>query len=246
MPFTIPNTADASDPSQAQIDKVDFDILIAGDLLTGVISGCAVTAQGAPDMTVAVAAGSIAISGVPVVVTGGNVTITAANATNPRFDLVVVDNTGVKSATAGVAAAVPIFPAIPANSVVLAAVFIPANDTAINANQIVDKRVLVQPISDIIAQPNQYGFLGWTFPVGPSAGLRHHHGYAGSVAFQNLRPGGGDVFKYVRLRRDRWGHADGWIEPGCLFTSPMAPESLPRRHRQQLDDDRMEADGVDR
>lgn len=141
--FTIPNNADAAFVAQAFPDKVDVDMLVAGFAGTGVVGGCAVTEQGVPNMTVAVAAGTVAVLGVPAAVAGGNVTITAADATNPRFDLVVVSAAGVKSASAGTPAAAPAFPTIPASSVVLAAVYVPATDTAINANQITDKRVVV-------------------------------------------------------------------------------------------------------
>lgn len=143
MAFTIPNLADAGFPDQAEPDKVDIDIIVAALNRTGVVSGCAVTAQGTPDMTVAVASGTIAVAGAEVAVTSGNVTITTAHATNPRIDLVVVNNSGTKSVTAGTAAADPVMPAIPANSVVLAAVYVPANDTAINSNQITDKRMMI-------------------------------------------------------------------------------------------------------
>src|SRR5262245_14966253 len=138
MAFKIPNAAAAEDPSQAQVDSGDFDVLVAAFAGTGVVSGCAVTAQASPDMTLAVAAGTVAVAGTSVAVTGGNVTITAANATNPRFDLVVVSNTGVKSVTAGTPAAQPIFPAIPANSVVLASVRVPAGAGNINSQKIWD------------------------------------------------------------------------------------------------------------
>ena len=141
--FTIPNVGEAFHASQAQVDTVDLAIIVAGVKGTGVVSGCAVTAQGSPDMTVAVAAGTVRVGQTVVDVTAGNVTITTANGTNPRFDLVVVNDSGTKSVTAGTAAASPVFPAIPANSVVLAAVYVPASDTTIASNQIVDKRVLV-------------------------------------------------------------------------------------------------------
>lgn len=143
--FTIPNVGDAGDAKQAQVDKVDLDILVAGTRGDGVVSGAAVTAQGSPDMTVAVATGVAKIGTTICAITSGNVTITTADGTNPRFDLIVVNNSCTKSATAGTAAASPVFPAIPANSIVLAAVFVPANDTTIAASQIVDKRVIVIP-----------------------------------------------------------------------------------------------------
>lgn len=145
MPYTIPNAADAFDTKQAQVDKVDIDMLTIGMRGDGVISGCGVTAQGTPDMTVAVAAGMIVYGHIGAIVTAGNVTITTADATNPRFDLVVVNNSGTKSVTAGTPAASPVFPAIPADSIVLATVYVPANDTAIQSNQITDKIIIVPP-----------------------------------------------------------------------------------------------------
>lgn len=152
MAFTIPNNADTDAAfhvsgvsPQAAPDKVDVDILVAGYAGTGVVTGCAVTAQGSPDMTLAVAVGTVAVAGVQVAVSAGNVTITTAHATNPRFDLVVVNSSGTKSVTAGTAAASPAFPSIPGSSLVLAAVYVPANDTAIGSTQIVDKRVVLDP-----------------------------------------------------------------------------------------------------
>lgn len=143
MAFTIPNDADAFHTHQAGPDSVDFAILAAAMKGDGVLTGLAVTAQGTPDMTVAVAAGWIAVGGVLAQASAGNVNISAADATNPRFDLISVDNTGGKNVTAGTPAATPVFPAIPADSVVIAVVYVPANDTDIESDHIVDKRCFV-------------------------------------------------------------------------------------------------------
>jgi hypothetical protein len=145
VPFTIPNEASAAFAEQAEVDQGDIAILVAGHAGTGVVSGCEVTAQGSPNMTVAVAAGTVAVSGAAATVGAGNVTIDAADGANPRFDLVVVGSAGNKSVVKGTASSNPVFPAIPANSVVLAAIYVPASDTAINTNQIVDKRVVLVP-----------------------------------------------------------------------------------------------------
>jgi len=171
LPYTIPNEADAGTTDQAAPDKVDLDILTAGISHgvgaatygvgpTGVQSGCAVTAQGSPDMTVAVAAGVVRIGGRKVTVASGNVTITTAHGTNKRRDLIVVDTAGVKTAIAGTAfdptrAALP---TITTGKVVLAAVTIPAADTTIGANQIIDKRVMIPrpPHEDV----TWYGAVG--------------------------------------------------------------------------------------
>jgi len=142
MPFTIPNAAVAEDVTQAQPDQFDFNGMIAAAFAgTGIVTGCAVTAQGTPNMTVAVAAGTIAIGAVTVAVTAGNVTIAAADATNPRFDLICVNNLGTLSAVAGTPAAAPVFPD-PAGKAVLAAVRVPNAATAINSAKIVDKRLV--------------------------------------------------------------------------------------------------------
>ena len=143
MAFTIPNHADANSPFQAEPDSVDFDILAAGYSGSGVISGCAVTAQGTPNMTVAVASGVVSVAGVRVSVTGANSTIGTADGTDPRFDMITVNNSGTIATTAGTAAAVPELPNIPSNSVVLALIFVPASDTTIATAQITDKRVFI-------------------------------------------------------------------------------------------------------
>jgi hypothetical protein len=157
MAFSIPNEADAFNANQAEPDKVDIDILVAGYAGSGVVSGCAVTAQGSPDMTVAVAVGVVRVAGANAAVTAGNVTIGTADATNPRIDLITVNNSGTKACTAGTAAAEPVFPAIPASSVVLAAVYVPANDTTIASNQIVDKRVILDGWLSSMVANNQTG-----------------------------------------------------------------------------------------
>jgi len=139
MALKIPNVADAAFEDQSEPDAVDVDALSNALGATGLISGCAVTAQGTPNMSVAVAAGVVQVAGVVVTVATGNVTITAAHGTLARFDLVVVNASAVKSVVAGTASTNPVFPAIPASSVPLAAVYVPAAITAIGSTQIVQK-----------------------------------------------------------------------------------------------------------
>ena len=144
MTFLIPNLASATYEPQAEPDSGDFRILANGIAGTGVVSGCAVTAQAAPDMTLAVASGSVAVDGIQAAVTAGNVAIGAADATNPRFDLVVVNGAGAKSVLAGTAAATPAFPAVGTANVVLAAVYVPAAATAIAGGSLIDKRAMIR------------------------------------------------------------------------------------------------------
>lgn len=149
MPYTIPNAVDAFDSKQSEIDKVDLDIVAAGARGDGVVSGLAVTAQGTPNMTVAVAAGLIKQGGLGRVVAAANATITSAHATLPRFDLISISNAGAIVVTAGTAAASPVFPALPVNSsltnIALAVVYVPAAVTSILSTYIIDKRVTVIP-----------------------------------------------------------------------------------------------------
>ena len=144
MAFTIPNQSDAGTSSQSEVDAVDFGILVAAYNGTGVVTGGAVTAQGTPDMTVAVAAGTVLINGLHYTISAGNGTISTADSSNPRFDLITINTSGAIVVTAGTAASNPVFPAIPADDAVLAAVHVPAGDTAIATAQIVDKRVIVK------------------------------------------------------------------------------------------------------
>lgn len=144
MGFTVPNGPDAANADQSEPDAVDFRIL--GDRRTGVISGCAVTAQVVPDMTVAVSAGQVVVDGEPVAVAGGNATIQVADA-NPRFDLVLVSAAGALSVLRGTASATnPVFP-VPnlSTHAVLAAVYVGASTSSITSNAIVDKRIQLEP-----------------------------------------------------------------------------------------------------
>jgi hypothetical protein len=100
--FTIPNNGTVASNNQSIPMQADFDILSAAIQSDAVVVyGCAVTAQGAPNMTVAVAVGSVRIDGLIVAVAAGNVTITAAHASLPRIDLITVNTSGTKAAVAG-------------------------------------------------------------------------------------------------------------------------------------------------
>ena len=140
MAWTIPDDGEGDNTLQSLLFQEYLDVLVAG--LQGidcVLSGLAVT--GGADMTPAVAKGSVLSNGTMFAVAAADVTITTANATNPRLDLIVVNNAGALAVRAGTAAANPKPPARSANDVVIAVVYVPANDTAIATSQIVDLRV---------------------------------------------------------------------------------------------------------
>ena len=162
MSFDIPDNDVAFNPNQSRWYSADVDILAAGHGGIGVKSGCAVSAQGTPNMTVAVASGTIYVDavGTEVSVGAGNVTIAAADATNPRIDLISASPVGVKTVTAGTPAAAPKTPDLPSGHVGLAFVYVPATDTAIAANQIVDKRVILREHPGAAEVPGTF-VVGW-------------------------------------------------------------------------------------
>ncbi len=149
MSFTIPNVLDALNADQAEVDSVDVDILVAGYARTGVLSGCAVTAQSPVALTVDIAAGVVIVAGVRASVTATTTTHSAPGS-DPRFDLVVSDSSGTISAVEGLSNANPVFPAVPASSVALAAIYFPGSATTIASNQVTDKRVIVGTHGDNI------------------------------------------------------------------------------------------------
>ena len=166
MAFRVPNEVDAGVPDQAELDSFDLSIIAAGSARTGIVSGCAVTAQGSPDMTLAVAAGIHMVKGIASNVAAGNVTITAAHATLDRYDLVLADNAGTKSVLAGTPAANPVFPTAGMLDAdgnlaldVFAAVRVPAAATSIVASNIIDKRVFIKEPAGLL-NVKDYGAVG--------------------------------------------------------------------------------------
>jgi len=141
--FDIPDKGTGANDLQSILFSEYLDVLVAAiDGKDCVLSGGAVTAQGTPDMTVAVAKAAVLTNGVLKAVAAANGTITTADGSNPRLDLVVITSSGAIAVRAGTAAAAPKPPARTANDVVLAVVYVPAADTTIAANQITDLRVM--------------------------------------------------------------------------------------------------------
>jgi hypothetical protein len=132
----------------------------AGDLV--------VAAQGVPNMSVQVAAGScyvvqsVAGNGAYLLTNDAafTVAITAAHATLPRKDLIVarvtdsfftgVTNLGTLEVVTGVAAASPVDPAVTGNATILARVTVPAAATTIVAGNITDLRPRAAALGGII------------------------------------------------------------------------------------------------
>jgi len=128
-------------PNQSLWMQADVDALVAGIKGNGVISGIGVTWSSG--WTFNVAAGSIYVSGSTVSVSSTSVSVLQANGGRHRLDLIVVNSSGVVSAVQGNVSLTPTAPSLPANSLLLATVFVPAGATALSADRVVDKRVMV-------------------------------------------------------------------------------------------------------
>lgn len=142
MGFTVPNGPDAPVVDQTEPDALDYEAL--GFRSSGVVSGCDVTAQLTPNMSVSVAAGKVVVDGTPVDVSSGSVAIQTADA-NPRFDLIVVNANGDRLALRGTASASnPLFPDCDlATYALLASVYVGASTTSIANTALVDKRIML-------------------------------------------------------------------------------------------------------
>jgi hypothetical protein len=139
--FTLPDKGTGDNDLQSILFSEYIGILVAGiNGVDCVLSGCAVT--GGADMTPAVAKGAVLSNGTLFAVAAADVTIAAADATNPRLDLIVVNSSGALAVRAGTAAAAPKPPARTANDVVLAVVYVPANDTSIETTKCIDLRMM--------------------------------------------------------------------------------------------------------
>lgn len=117
----------------------DLNALVEAFKGNAVESGCAVSDGGSTDMTVAVAAGVVEVAGVRVAVAGNNVVLAAASAFK-RYDLIVVNNSGVASKVDGTVEKKA--PDIPSGYVLLAIVEVPAAATGVTNANIYDCRVM--------------------------------------------------------------------------------------------------------
>ncbi len=177
----LPNEADAFHANQAEPDSVDFEILLLGYQRTGVLSGCAVTESSPAAQTVDVALGTVALAGAQITVSvQADVAVSAADGSNPRIDLISVNSSGTVVVTAGTPAAQPVAPAIPATSVPLAFLYLPANDNTHADNQINDKRVVV--------------VVGLTYYVDQTGGSDSVDGLTTATAWKTISKVNGETF----------------------------------------------------
>lgn len=232
MAFTLPNieTSPTFD-AQSVVDSTDESCIVAANNGTGVISGCGVVAQGTPNMTVQVGSGTVRVAGAPVGVSSvGSLTIGAASATD-RKDIVVVNNAGTVSVVAGTACGTagwtrssaglpPVKPAIPANSVLLAEVYVASTTTSIPNANIVDKTLIINPISSWSGTQSFTGAIQT-----PALGVNIAPGTTGTAKTANntLDDGSGNITAGGTLRTTALGVN---IAPGSVGTARTAHNTL--------------------
>ena len=136
---TVTITATGGSASDASLDLSAMRAAFSG---LAVYSGLAVTEDDAgAGLDVDVAAGHIRLAtGAGLLVTAPEVTLDAAHASLLRIDIVSVNTSGALGRTTGTAAATPLAPVLPANSVLLASVTRAATDDTVVNVDITDKR----------------------------------------------------------------------------------------------------------
>lgn len=121
---------------------------------TAVMSGCEASATGT-SRVVSIAAGQVQINGNAVNVGSGSVTLDTGS-TFDRYDLISVDASGSKIVTKGTTKRK--CPTQPANTCLLAIVFVPAGATVIATGDVYDARMLASLV--IAAAIEGYGAIG--------------------------------------------------------------------------------------
>jgi hypothetical protein len=131
--------------------------LVRANKYDGVSSGLTPSQRAAGvNMSADIASGYYFVSGVRYSYAGGNQAITAADATNPRWDIISFSSAGIVY-TAGTAAANPMMPALSANQILVASIYVSAGTTSILDASIRDERVTLStyvpktPVGTIVA-----------------------------------------------------------------------------------------------
>lgn len=128
----------------------------------GVLSGCVLAPNTNADYNYQVSAGTVLLNWGQVAVSAVTAqAVTTANGSNPRYDLVYVNQAGAIVYLAGTAAASPTVPTPPVNCVPLGIINIPAsatvlaNDSNAAHAHVVDKRTLVNFSTQLAADYSQ-------------------------------------------------------------------------------------------
>ncbi|OES45800.1 hypothetical protein [Domibacillus iocasae] len=131
--------------------KAEEEIRQIENIGFGVQTGLNVLASVTPDMNIHVQPGVIYMpDGKRFDYTAvKTITVSAADATNPRKDIVFVAAAGTIQHAAGVPAASPVEPVLPAGAFLLRVVDVPAGNTAIEQAQLIDKRKMMKSLDNL-------------------------------------------------------------------------------------------------
>lgn len=133
----------------------DMNIVVDAIEGNGVVSGGVVTLD--TGMTVDISSGSAIIAGTLVEFTGTSKTLSNGDSSNPRKDIITVNNVGTVSVVEGTPAVAdpsgnegrktktPSAPLLPSNSVILAEIWVDSSTTSLLSTDLWDMRVLTNP-----------------------------------------------------------------------------------------------------
>jgi hypothetical protein len=185
--FIIPNAEGSASTKMAEPDQVDFNTL--GNGRWGVVSGCSVSITG----TIAAIGtpGIAVVDGSIVNVSSGQSVTLGAGGSQPRFDLVGVNAAGSIVSVSGTPAADPVYPDVPVDVTILAAVFCPVGSSTFNLF-LSDKRKFFQPV-----------FV--------STGT-------GTDTVLVNRSGGSDTFRVDASGRMEWANSDAFLYRSAAAT----------------------------
>lgn len=177
MSFDIPDQGEGLSDIQSILFQEDLDVAI-NDVPLGlyVKSGLVVTAQGVPNMTVAVSAGvAYSTTRLPVAPMA-SLAIGAADATNPRLDMVVVTIAGVLAIRAGTPIAfttttTPKPPILTLGDVAIAQIYVPAATTTIATANIKGRSYLLPNLAWAQTEVGTYDNYLNIFPVSGTTAL---------------------------------------------------------------------------
>lgn len=168
------------------------------NFVPGTGSECAVTGSLAA-LQVTVADGVVHVNESRRQIRSQIVTLATADATNPRYDIIVAYDDGTVNDVTGTPAATPTVPSTPSNAALLAVVSVPATATVTAPNRVTDARVRTPVAKDQLAVAY------------PTATVGSESSDAISVTIQvTAGPNGGALLRTVRLHcelLDGRGHA---------------------------------------
>lgn len=218
--FLIPNAGDVTNPRMAEPDRIDFNTLASARW--GVVEGCLVTISG---LTALINPGTAIVNGSIVTVPSQSLSIAAGGAQD-RFDLVVINEAGTALTVVGAYSNDPVFPDVPLDRTLLAAVFAPASASNLSDN-VVDKRKLlskslltkIDPGAMLLRNKNDVGDH-FTLTGGGT------FGWEGDTGLWRSAPQTLKVNKHLQL--------DGTITAGDSITTSGAVTATGRSQGQNL------------